>query len=220
MSNKTIACLWQYSHKTEGCKLSLFAFLVACSMQVTCISSGELITIEIILKLMLATAITHSHVEHMYINFITPFQICTWLRNSPNFRKLYVFFSFSSMSGGTWCLQVMLLRKWLQLPLPVLVIPSPSGALLLGTWMESLSGEWMGVVSVSWYTEQIPLFFVGQVIPSQPCQELDLEQVAHLSHQSWVALHFLLSMVYWLSALDQPSLQTQGTGLETVHSRY
>ena len=80
-------------------------------------------------------------------------------------------------------IQVMSLASSLQLPLPVLVILSPSHALLVETQMGTPSGEWMGTVSVLWYTDQLPPLFVDQVIHSQLDLELGLEEVLLLTHQ-------------------------------------
>ena len=49
--------------------------------------------------------------------------------------------------------------------------------------MGSLSGEWVGEVSVLWYIGQHPPPFVDQVIASQLCLGLDLEHTVHYSHQ-------------------------------------
>ena len=61
----------------------------------------------------------------------------------------------------------MLLGSLLQLPLPVLVIPSSSIALLLGPWVGLPPGEWVGLVSVPCCIDQLPLLFVVQVMPLQ-----------------------------------------------------
>ena len=76
----------------------------------------------------------------------------------------------------------------LQLPPPVLVVPSPSDVMLLGTGVGSPSGEWVGEVSVLWYIGQHQPPYVDQVIPSQLCLGLDLEHMVLHSHQRLVAL--------------------------------
>ena len=48
----------------------------------------------------------------------------------------------------------------LQLPPPVLVIPSPSDVLLLETVLGSPTGEWVGAVSVPWHIHQLPPLYV------------------------------------------------------------
>ena len=119
-----------------------------------------------------------------------------------------------------FCLQVLLLDSSLHLFPPVLVIPSPSDV-LLGTGMESPSGEWMGAVSVICYiAQQVPLVLVGLAVLSQLHLWLGLEQVLLPSHQHWVALQLLHWMVLWLSALDQALPEMLGTGVEAVHFRY
>ena len=74
----------------------------------------------------------------------------------------------------------MLLGSSLHLLPPVLVTPSPSGALLLGAGMGSLSGQWVGAVSVPLNTDQEPLLFVAA---SQLYLRLDLEQMVLFSHR-------------------------------------
>ena len=84
--------------------------------------------------------------------------------------------------GDCISMQVMLLDSSLQLPSSVLVIPSPSDALLLGTRVGSPLGEWVGALSVTCFTDQIPPLSVGQVIALQLDLVLGLEQVLP-SHQ-------------------------------------
>jgi len=75
--------------------------------------------------------------------------------------------------GLILCLQVMLVDSSLQLHPPVPVIPSPSAVLLLGTIMESPSGEWMGtMLSVPFCTAmlvtlRLSLILAGLVVISQ-----------------------------------------------------
>ena len=79
----------------------------------------------------------------------------------------------------------MLLGSSLQLPPPVLVMSSPSGVLLLETKMGLLSGEWVEVLSVHWYTKHLSPTpaFVGHTMCTQLCLVLGLEQVVLPSHQ-------------------------------------
>ena len=78
----------------------------------------------------------------------------------------------------------MLLDSSFQLPPPVLVIPSPSDVLLLGTGVELLSGEWMVAVSVCWdIAQQAPHLIADQAVSSQLDPGLDLKQVVLPSHQ-------------------------------------
>ena len=88
-------------------------------------------------------------------------------------------------------LQVMLLGSSLQLPPPVLEIPSLLLALLLETSMGSPSGEWVGTPpgvrvgtgNVLCFTEQVHLQFVGLAMSSQLILGLGLEKVLLLSNQ-------------------------------------
>ena len=77
----------------------------------------------------------------------------------------------------------MLLGSSRQLPPPVLVTPSPSGALLLETGMELQFGEWVGTVSVPCHTGRTLLLFVGQAMSSKLGLVLGLEQVLPPTHQ-------------------------------------
>ena len=112
----------------------------------------------------------------------------------------------------------MLLGSSQHLPPPVLVIPSPSDVLLLGTGMGSPSGEWVGAVSVCWHiTQQAPHLLVDLAVSSQLGLELGLVLP---SHQHWVALRPPHWMVHWLSALDQPCPEMPRTELEAAAFRY
>ena len=80
-------------------------------------------------RIMLAPALGRTHLCQMYI-----------------FNRLLICTHVSYIS-----FQVMLLHSSLQLPPPVLVIPSPSDVLLLGTWVGTPPGEWVEAVSVLCY---------------------------------------------------------------------
>ena len=80
-------------------------------------------------------------------------------------------------------LQEMLLDSSLQLLSPVLMIPSLLLALLLETSMGSPPGEWVGTVSVTWYTDQLQLQFVGQAMSLKLILGLGLGQTLLLSYQ-------------------------------------
>ena len=79
-------------------------------------------------------------------------------------------------------LQVMLLDSSLDLPPPVLVVPLSSDVLLLGTGMGTPFGEWVGAVSVLWYTDQ-HLLVVDQTMFSKQGLKLGLEQMVLPTHQ-------------------------------------
>ena len=110
------------------------------------------------------------------------------IRNQLQFLVLdYVLLSFFHLfqRSDSISFQVMLLHSSLQLPSPVLVIPSPSDVMLLETGMVSLSGEWVAAVSVAWYiAQQVSIVNVDLTWPSQQGLELGLEQQMLLcSHQ-------------------------------------
>ena len=82
----------------------------------------------------------------------------------------------------------MLLGSSLPLLPPVLVIPSPSDVLLVGTGMGSLPGDWVAAMSVAYYTAPhmmvVVLVVHSQVVHSQLHLGLGLEQQVLLpSHQ-------------------------------------
>ena len=116
--------------------------------------------------------------------------------------------------------QVMSLGNSLQLPPPVLVIPSVSDVMLLGTGMVSPSGESVAPVSVSCLiAQQMPHLHVDLAMPTQLYLGQSLEQTAPPSHQHWVALQPPNWMVHWLSVSVLVLLEMLGTWLETVHSK-
>ena len=127
----------------------------------------------------------------------------------------------SDITSATYSfsLKTMLLGSSFQLPPPVLVIPSPSDV-LLGTWVGSPSGGWMGAVSVLWYTVQrVFLFLVGLPVLSQLRLGLGLEQALLPSLQHWVVLQQPHWMVHWLSVSGQPLTEMLGIWLERIQFR-
>ena len=148
-----------------------------------------------------------------------PQLILTWPLTLPCMHVNWCIFYFT-VKNHSIILQVMLLHSSLQLFPPVLVISSPSGV-LLWTWVESPSGEWVGAVSaLSYIVQQVPLVLVVLAVLSQLLLGLGLEQVLLPSHQHWVALQSLHWMVHWLSVLDLALTELLKTQLERIQSEW
>ena len=117
-------------------------------------------------------------------------------------------------------MQLMLLGSSQQLPQHALVVPSPSGVLLLETWVELPFGEWVGTVSVPCHTGQTLPLFVGLTTPLELSLVLGLQQVLLPSHQHWVGLQLLHWMIHWLSAFNKLLLYNNKAKLTAPPSYY